>query len=567
MRPLLATFLPKGSPLQCGPVGATDSVAPTIISNSDEIPMLKKIMTFYNSGNRWYLPLLAGLSYALGTPPFNAQLHPAFTIFPLLSFFVCVPLFALSLHSSIKRALLHTYLFGLGASLGQLYWIAFVMPEGLWPLVIGGVAMLTCYEALFFTINGMVFRFTTRRLPRWSVVFVIAAWWVLVEYARSLGEMSFPWNFIGYSLTPLLPLAQISSITGIYGMSFLVVMGNVLAWQWVRGAAAGTGQRAALRLFAVFAGLLVVFAVGGWMRLNGAADSDKSVATVSLVQPCIDQNHWGNGSLDTSFDAIESMVQRAAITRPDVIVLPESALLCYLVKRQPLRNRVIAWSKRINIPIVLGSLDWEIAAKQGKAREYDVYNAAFLLDTGSTAFQPYYKAKLVPFSEALPFQGIFPILSRVNVGQADFKAGTKPVVYSIADKIHGAPFICFDIIYPAFVRNRANAGANVLMHITNDGWFGKSSGPFQHALMSQQRCIENGISLLRCANSGISMLVDQYGRILSRTRLEQRTILTGSIPLTRIRTVYSKVGDWPVALSGIIVLLQVAFIVYRKIKK
>ena len=526
--------------------------------------MLKKIITFYNSGNRWYLPLSAGLLFALGTPPFNAELHPAFTLFPLLSFFVCVPLFAFSINASIKRALLHTFLFGLGASVGQLYWIAFVMPEGLWPLVIGGVALLTCYEALFFTLNGMAFRFTVRNFPN-ACVFIVPAWWVLIEYAKSLGEMSFPWNTIGYALTPLLPLAQMSSITGIYGMSFIVIVGNVLAWMAIRRRVAGLQQGVLIRAFAVFAAVVLVIAGAGWMRLH-RAPREQSMAAVALVQPCIDQNHWGNRSLDTSFDVIDSMVGQAALARPDVVILPESALLCYLVKRQPLRNRVIGWSKKIKLPLVVGSLDWEIAPQRDK-HEYNVYNAAFLLDTGSTTFQPYYKMKLVPFSEALPFQGIFPILSRVNIGQADFKPGRKSVVYSIGGVMRSAPFICFDIIYPSFVRNRAAGQVNLLMHITNDGWFGKSSGPYQHALMSQQRCIENGISLVRCANSGISMLVDQYGRIRAQTMLQQRTILTGLIPLSRIPTLYSKVGDWPVLLSAMLVVIQAVVFLRRKFQK
>ena len=118
----------------------------------------------------------------------------------------------------------------------------------------------------------------------------------------------------------------------------------------------------------------------------------------------------------------------------------------------------------------------------------------------------------MPFSEALPFQGIFPILSRVNLGQADFKSGATPVIYSIGSDIRAVPLICYEIIYPGFVRGRLTSAANLLVNVTNDGWFGKSSGPFQHAVMARQRCIENGVSLARCANSGISMLVDRCGR-------------------------------------------------------
>lgn len=520
----------------------------------------QRIVHWYTVKNPWYVPVVAGFFYVLGSPPFNGQLHPAFVFFPVVSFLICVPLFGLAIHPSLKRSVLHTYIFGISASLGQLYWIAFVTPEGLWHLIVLGVLLLTLYEGLFFTVNGLLFRYAFKRFPR-SYALIVPAWWVLVEYSKSIGEMSFPWDYLGYSMTPLLPFSQVSSMTGIYGMSFIIVVGNILVWRALRERLARGKMGKNTIALAGFAVLLCVVSFWGWCRLRAAPVAGPK-AKIALVQPNIDQNHWGIGSLDTSFGAIESQVLTASRDNPDVIILPESALLCYLVKRPSLRNRVIGWSEKIKIPLILGSLDWEIAPPRG-IREYLVYNAAFFLDTGSTTFQPYYKMKLVPFSEALPFQGIFPILSRVNLGQADFKRGTKQVIFRVGNTIKAAPFICFDIIYPSLVRSAART-ANLLVHITNDGWFGRSSGPYQHALMSQQRCIENGISLARCANSGITMLVDQYGRIISKTRLGERTVLTGAVSLSRVPTLYSKLGDWPVALSAAIVLIQLLLAARRR---
>lgn len=519
---------------------------------------LKNALQFYTGKNRWYLPLAAGLFYALGTPPINGELHPVFTLFPVLSFAVCIPLFYCSLAGSLKRAILHAYCFGIGVSLCQLYWIAFVVPDGLYHLVVLGVAILTAFEALFFALNAVAFRFTFSKFPRLHAI-IFPAWWVCIEYAKSLGEMSFPWNFIGYSLTPFLPLSQISSVIGTYGMSFIVIFGNVLLFDFIQGRLSGNVARKTKLPLAAFAIFLVAVSGAGWVRLHFSKAAGPT-ARIALVQPVIDQNHWGNTSLDTSFAVIESMVVHAAISKPDAIILPESALLCYLVRRPSLKNRVIGWLRSTKVPMVFGSLHWDPAPPKAP-REFLVYNTAFFLDTGSFVFQPYYKMKLVPFSEILPFQGVFPILSRVNIGQADFRPGIKPVTFDIGKNIKGAPFICFDIIYPSFVRSRAGSGTNLLIQITNDGWFGRSSGPYQHALYAQQRCIENGISLARCANTGISMFVDQYGRIISRTRIGERKILEGSVPLSRVPTLYSKLGDWPVGVSAIIIALQLgAFI-------
>jgi apolipoprotein N-acyltransferase len=526
---------------------------------------IQKTINFLTTGNRWYVAVCAGFFYALGVPPFDSQMHPVFTFFPLLSFIICIPLFLFSINASIKRAILQTYLFGFTASLGQLYWIAFVTPEGLWHLIVLGVLLITLFEALFYTANGLLFRVVYKKFPRLFMVFVPAAW-VCIEYLRSVGEISFPWTTLGYSLTPLLFFSQISSITGVYGMSFLIVLGNTIVLEeaqryagfkkaWKKGAYIGT-----------FTVCVLGISFWGWHRLHASGASGPTAA-LSLVQPNIDQNKWGNHSLDTAFDVIESLVYASAQYRPGVIILPESALLCYLVRRPPLKQRVIGWSQKTKIPLVLGALHWDVAPPHSLT-EYFVYNTVFFLDSGSATFVPYYKMNLVPFSEVLPFQGLFPILSRVNLGQADFKRGATPVVFSIGKDIRAVPLVCYEIIYPGFVRGRLTKTTNLLINVTNDGWFGKSSGPFQHAVMSRQRCIENGISLARCANSGISMLVDQYGRILSKTRLGERTRLSGTMSLSRVATFYSRWGDWPAALSlGLVAIMSALMVLIKRNKK
>jgi apolipoprotein N-acyltransferase len=514
---------------------------------------------YFTTGNRWYLPIIAGFFYALGTPPFNAQLHPVFTFFPLLSFIICLPLFFFSINASFKRAIFQTYLFGFSASLGQLYWIAFVTPEGLWPLIAAGVLLITLFEAMFFSVNGLFFRVAFKKFPRTYALFVPGAW-VLLEYVRSLGEISFPWTTLGYSLTPLLAFSQIGSITGVYGMSLIVIFGNALAWGEIRYFLLNKKVRKKGAYSIAFALFLVGISTWGWHRLHAIVLQGPS-AKISLVQPDIDQNKWGNHSLDTAFDVIESLVYSSAQYRPNVIILPESALLCYLVRRPSLSRRVIGWSQKIKTPLVLGALHWDVAPPHSLT-EYFVYNTVFFLDTGSTLFVPYYKMNLVPFSEALPFQGLFPILSRVNLGQADFKRGATPVVYSIGN-IKAVPLICYEIIYPGPVRGRLTQATNLLVNVTNDGWFGKSSGPYQHAIMARQRCIENGISLARCANSGISMLVDQFGRVLCKTRLGERTELTGVVSLSRVKTFYSTWGDWPVVLSAGLILVMLTGLVMK----
>jgi len=288
--------------------------------------------------NRWYIALASGMFFSLGTPPFNAQLHPALLLFPLLSFIICIPLFCTSLCGSRRQALWHTYLFGIGASAAQFYWIAFVAPEGMWHLILIGVLLITLVEGLFYLAVGMLFRSTYHRFPKLYILF-FPALWVALEYIKTLGEISFPWNLIGYSLTPILVLSQFSSITGIFGMSFFVVTGNCIVWEILKKYKNRQSLSAAAYL-AAFTGLLCVISLAGWLRLlhSHTAVASGPFAVVSLIQPNIDQNHWGNESLEQSFAVIDSQIQQAAPFRPDVMILPESSLLCYLDRTEPLRT-------------------------------------------------------------------------------------------------------------------------------------------------------------------------------------------------------------------------------------
>jgi apolipoprotein N-acyltransferase len=524
--------------------------------------LFASFINYYNEKNRFWIPLLAGAGYALAMPPFNSLLHPAFTFFPLLSFVMCLPLFMVSRNRSFKRAALHAYFFGFVASGCQFYWIAFVVPEGLWHLVLIGVVLACLYEGLYFLALGLLFRWCGKQFPKFFIV-LFPACWVLMEYLRSLGEISFPWNFAGYALTSLLPLSQVASLTGVYGLSFIVIFGNMVVWKFLTDTRRG---RSAIMPPLVFAAMLAGLSVWGFVRMKTALPSGAKQVTIAALQGNIDQNHWGNNSLDSSFIIFDELVKKAGLQKPDLIIMPESALLCYLLRRPQLSQRVEAWAKELGIPFVVGALHWD-HAPAGSPDDYLVYNTAFYLDPLTRQFTPYYKMRLVPFSEALPFEGIFPILSRVNLGQADFKSGKDPVVFSIGNTIKAGPFICYEIIYPDFVRDRVRRGANLLVNITNDGWFGKSSGAFQHATMARMRCIENGVPLARSANTGITMLVDQFGRILGRKEIYRRTFLVGSLNVARIPTLYTKLGDWPVLISAILVFYSVVMVGVRRFRK
>jgi apolipoprotein N-acyltransferase len=500
----------------------------------------------------WWFPLVAGCAYALCLPPFNGDTHPLLSLFPLLSFVALVPMFHCALVQPLRRAVLRTYLYGIAAAAVQLYWISNVNMEGLWPIIMAGLVFACFFVGAYFLAAGMLFRLVHRLFPRWWVV-IFPAVWVLIEVSRSVGELAFPWMLLGYTLTPLLPLAQAASVCGVLGLSFVVVLGNTIVWWTVRpGISAG-------RLVPIvsFCAVLVGISVWGFARMHGSPKPDKQDTTgsarVAMLQINMDQAHWGSRSLDTAFSVTESLAHTSMQEHPDLIVLPESALLCYLVRRPALKARVQRLEDSVKTPIIVGALHWELPPK-GSYYEYLPYNTAFCVEPGSTAFRMYHKMRLLPFSEALPFESKIPLLSRVNLGESDFHAGKTPVVFDIGPRLHAAPFICYEMIFPGLVRERMRMGANLLVNITNDGWFGRSSAAYAHATMARMRCIENGVSMVRCANSGISMAVDQFGRILGRTPLYARTALVRTVSLGVNRTWYTWFGDWPAWVSLAIVV-------------
>lgn len=529
--------------------------------------ILRKTDEFYACKNRWWLPLVCGLLYAFAHPPFSAFLHPVFAAMPIFAPLSLVPMFYFATRKPRRRALLHTYLYCVAMMLGQNYWIGFVTADGLWALILIGVALIALVFGIYYFAAAMAFRFLAKRLPKMCAI-VFPAVWVLVEYSRTLTDLAFPWSFAGYCASGFLPLAQFASFTGVWGLSFLIVTGNVMIWEYLRAVKNREPIQQKRTALGVWAALTAGIIIWGIVRLSVApspniTSGDKSIkhARAALMQSYMDQFNWTRASLDTAVTISDSMIRAAAKEDPDVMIFPESALLCYLDKRPDIKQKVNKWTEETKTPIVVGALHWEYAQKgegtrsNNSGEEYDVYNTAFLAKDGKLT--PYHKMALVPFSEAMPFQAQIPILSRTNLGGAGFKRGTEETIFRLTDRLSGAPFICYEIIFPNLVRRRLTESTDMIINVTNDGWFGRSSGPYQHAAMSQMRSIENGITLARAANSGISMFVDPYGRVIAKTGLYTREILVRDVPVYRVMTFYARFGDWFVSLCALVVVIGI----------
>ncbi|MDR3012724.1 MAG: apolipoprotein N-acyltransferase [Chitinispirillales bacterium] len=521
--------------------------------------ILTKISAYCGKPKRFWIPLLCGFAYSLCLPPFSGLLHPVFALMPLLSSVVLIPLFFFATRAPRRRAFVYSYIYCAAMILGQKYWIGFVTQEGLWIYILIGVVLISLvWGALYFT-AALAFRYCAQKIPRMYIA-VYPAIWVLIDFSRTLTDLAFPWSYIGYSATGILPLAQFSSFTGVWGLSYLIVLGNIAIWELLRAHKGGDREivRQKWPTFGIWIALIVGISVWGLFRMNREppnADTSK----IALMQSYMDQFNWGKGSLDTAVTVSDSMIRVIENDNLDLIVFPESALLCYLDRHPEIRAHVFEWADRAGAPIMVGASHWERSANvppgspmrdEAGRRTFDVYNTVFLTENGQLT--PYHKIMLVPFSEIMPFEAQFPIFSRVNLGNAGFTRGAFEAVFRINNNLELAPYICYEMIFPDFVRRRLRESTNLLVNVTNDGWFGRTSGPYQHAVMSQMRSIENGISMARAANSGISMYVDPHGRILTKTGLYTREIAVKDIPVYRIMTFYTRFGDWFVFFCAIL---------------
>jgi apolipoprotein N-acyltransferase len=454
---------------------------------------------------------------------------------------VLAPAFSATSALSRGQAFRAWFLGGIAYNTVMYWWIWNVMKVG--PvLVVGlGLVLLIAFLSLFNGLLGWGF-ITALQSPRRHLLLPLYPLaWAGLEAARAVGEMSFPWNNLGYTLGNFPVLFQTVSLWGIYGLSAAMIAANLLLFLCLR--AEGRARRA---LFAAFATAPLLLLAHGIVVLSRADDSRAPRMDISLVQPSIPQTRkWD----ETYFAEVMAKTFRvmggpepgvSPVLGSDLIVLAETAVPDFLRARDDIRDSLKAVAAASGSPLLIGALDF--VTDRRPWGEYRFYNSAFLFppDTGIAPAQ-YSKLRLVPFSEKLPFDGVFPVLNYVNLGEGDFSPGDGHRVWG-----HGArswaPSICYEVIYPSFVREARAAGARLLVNITNDGWFGRTNGPHQHANIARFRAAENGMPVARCANTGVSVFFDAWGRDLGRTALMDSTVLRRSVPVPDRLTLYSRLG-------------------------
>ena len=487
------------------------------------------------------LAIVSGVLLFLSFPKFG---HPAF------GWIALTPLLAALSGATLRRAFLLGLTTGVVSFTGTLYWVTHVMAVygGLqtWVAILINAALIA-YLALFPAFFALLTRRIVIGYGRAALMSAPIVW-VATELGRTYVFSGFPWVLLGYSQATVLPIAQLASVFGVYGVSMLVAsVSTALAFsaagpadrlrQGYGGQEAGHYVRPWLPLVVVFGIVLAVAAWGGRRAAASEWTHAGEPIRIGLIQGNVDQAvKWDLARASTIFQDHLRMTRQAIQEGAQLVLWPESSTPFLFEEDLPGAAKVRTLAQQAQVPILFGSDQIE----RGRPDRY--YNSAFLVRADGTTGGVYRKMHLVPFGEYVPLQRLLFFAAPLTEQSGTFSAGLTPELLPVnGHRVSVA--ICYEVVYSDLVRQFVAGGSELLTTITNDAWFGQTSAPVQHFQQASMRAIENGRYLVRSANTGISGIVDPYGRVVAQTPIFQTAVLVGEARYLRTSTFYSRHGD------------------------
>jgi apolipoprotein N-acyltransferase len=448
-----------------------------------------------------------------------------------------------------RRQMLQGFWFGWVSQALVLYW----MVIALWHFTKLSAAGFFATVTILALETGCVFAFTgwVVRNVRWPIALVLPVAWTAMEWVIGhQGDIRFPWLGLGTSLSAFPVLVQIADVVGARGITFLLVAANtLLALAWLRR----NDRRYAFRAAGTVT--LGVIVAGAYGVFRARSLQMAPAGRVTAIQPA-EFEKW-SGSNDSIMTRVLALSQDAlTATRPDLLAWPEASVPAFFVNRPDFEVRIREQVARNGIPVLVGGLD---AVLRPDRLSYEYWNSAFLYDSNGARVSPvYHKQELVPIVERVPF--VNPAWFSGIKFFGGFGKGEPGPIYRIPMGQFGV-LICYESAFENLARDYRSRGADFLVNITNDSWFGRTSAPYQHAAHLVMRAIENRVGIARAANNGISEFVDPLGRVYHATRLDDTTFVTDTVFTTGTRTVYTGLGDWVglLALAGSLVMVVVAW--------
>jgi apolipoprotein N-acyltransferase len=437
---------------------------------------------------------------------------------------------------------------------------------GLHPLLALSTLCLLClYLALY--IGGFTFLIKTLNPGPVAMPLAGACLWVGLEYIRTHALTGFPWGVLGYSQYSNLTLVQVADLTGVLGLSFLLVLCNFLItqiWLYIRslpgrskektkkGAPRGANNGRAILVIISYTLVLMSSAlIYGKTRVQ-TIDSLIQAAPkpkIAVIQGNIDQNiKWDQSFKDGTIKKYGNLSLASLKTSPDLIIWPETALPFYYGHDTRYTNQVDEYIRKAQTHFIIGSPAFETGKENTK-----YYNRAYMLSPNSLVLGFYDKNHLVPFGEYVPLQEYLGFLGKITEQAGNFSPGDDTFI-PLPFKNHKiGVLICFEILFPGIACEFVKNGADILTTMTNDAWFGNTSAPKQHFSIAVLRAVENRRSIVRAANTGISGFIDPNGRIIEETRLFKDAAITRPVPALHEITFYTRYPN----LAGLAALVAI----------
>jgi len=499
------------------------------------------------------LSLLSGILLILSFPNFDLE---------FLAWFALVPLLHAIDGKTLSRSFRLGFLTGIISFFGILYWIIVAAHTyGNIPLTLSVfiLLLLVGYLSLFIGAFTFLARLIQVRSGLQTYLFTPLLW-VALEYLRSFLLTGFPWANLGYSQYLNLPFIQMAEITGAYGPSFVILLVNATLFQILhqRPKKAFPIREAILTVL-----ILLAFLIYGYVKM-GMVDREMTgnpSLRVGLVQGNIDQSiKWNESFQRETLKIYEKLSFRVAEQKPDLILWPETATPFFFQDAKEYQPFVLDIPKKTNAFLLFGTPSYKI-----QKGEVNHYNSAYLVSPSGELVGKYEKIHLVPFGEYVPLQDLLSFIGSWGEGIGDFKSGKEIVNFSLPQGQFGV-LICFEIIFPDLSRRFVKKGANFLVTITNDAWFGKTSAPYQHFSMAIFRAVENRVFVARAANTGITGLIDPKGKILKQGGIFTEEAINGTIRLSNQKTFYTLYGDIFAWICSVLSILLLANSLIRKPK-
>lgn len=470
---------------------------------------------------------------------------PPFPFGPLI-FLSLVPLLLAIEDLPPYRALKLGFLWGIIFFLGLIYYIAWVTPPGMLAavLILSFIPATACW---FFA------RLMDRN--RGAALIFFPSYFIMWNWLFTMSDLNYPWADFGYALAYYLPFVQAAELGAVYLISLIILAVNAAIYASMsQKLNLSQYVRRNLRYGSVF--VIVLLYGYGVVRLNSPdSGADSKKLAVGILQGNMTRGQkWNPKNLQMNFERYFDLSRKAVSEGAEFIIWPETATPTYLMQERRNLGNVQSLVDSLGVPLLTGTPYYRVVGPQ----EYVYFNSAVLIEPGRDDYQVYSKIRLVPVSEHIPFSGRFKRLKEIRLGQADFSSGEEQTIFDLKG-LRFAAVICFESAFPGYCREFAQKGAEFLVVITNDMWFGRTSLLEQHAMMSVFRAVENRIPVVRSANTGVSMAVDKWGRISTKSDIFVQDHLLAKIAPENSESIYGRIGD--IIPKGAMILSIISLVV------